>query len=171
MPTSYYTDIITTEWALKAQYTACTNTELWSEWNNAYTSSTTTATWHEWNRQWRAQVVASEQQLVSDWLGDPKPTTADAKAELLLRSVLTPDQLTDYEKHQRFDVRSQHGNLYRLKYGKVRNIQRLNHEHEPVMGYCIHPKESVPVADVLVAQKLLIEGDEDRFLQTAHAFT
>ena len=37
-------------------------------------------------------------------------------------------------------------------------------------GYCIEATSPVPVADEMLANKLLLETDERRFLATAHRF-
>ena len=37
-------------------------------------------------------------------------------------------------------------------------------------GYCIEATAPVPVADKMLANKLLLETDERRFLATAHRF-
>ena len=38
-----------------------------------------------------------------------------------------------------------------------------------IRSFCIHPTERVPDADSMLAQKLMLETDHDRFLKTANA--
>jgi hypothetical protein len=42
--------------------------------------------------------------------------------------------------------------------------------HPRGSGYCIEATSPVPVADEMLADKLLLETDERRFLATAHRF-
>lgn len=161
---------------------------VWKEWCTGYATSTSTKAWHEWIVECTDGLYTAEHRCRAndDCTGtllvpvlpriepcmpvDPQPTEADKKAEVLLRGILTPQQIADYEQHKRFDVVSQSGKVYRLNRGVVRNVVLLDASGKSVRGFCIHPRETVPVADVLVAQKLLIEADEKRFLETANSF-
>lgn len=173
------------------------NRIIWKTWNaNSTYATTATSQWIEWvsqsidrlqsqlnaecRRQY-AQAMDVDRQAARELQAlaavtpiqplEATPTPADDKAEVLLRRILTPKQIEDYDLHKRFEVRSQSGKIYRLHKGKCRNILLLlPNGQESRQGYCIHPRESVPVADVLIAQKLLLEGDEESFLRTANAF-
>jgi hypothetical protein len=93
---------------------------------------------------------------------------ADQRAKKLLLQCLTLEQKRDYARNKRFRVRSPSGTLYELRHGWAGNVEELNAENKPVRRFCIHPDRTVPVADNLLAQKLLIECDEGRFRKTAN---
>jgi hypothetical protein len=92
------------------------------------------------------------------------------KARELLLANLDPQQLAEYRKHNRFTVRSSRGHLYRIDCGSLaQNVYRLKKDGSVRNfgeGYCAYLK-SVPYADSHLAQKLILEADEGRFLRTA----
>jgi hypothetical protein len=96
---------------------------------------------------------------------------ADQRAMALLCRFLTPAQRKELEEHKHFHVRSFSGQLFRIEWGWARNIRLIDEKtNKPVRGFCIHPRSQVPVADNLLAQKLMLEGSEPEFLNTANAF-
>lgn len=156
--------------------TSCTNTlyaeTVWKSWCTATTA--TTDTWIQWNAEW---ACTSTEHYVAVCAPRVAPAIevitkpAEDRAEVLLRSLLSPEQRSAYDLHKHFDVRAQSGRIYRLHRGPVRNVHVLDHGGQGIRGYCIHPRETVPVADVLVAQKLMLEADEQEFLRIANAFS
>ena len=62
------------------------------------------------------------------------------------------------------EVTTASGRRYRVL---SRAVVRL---HPRGSGYCIEATSPVPVADEMLANKLLLETDERRFLATAHRF-
>lgn len=93
---------------------------------------------------------------------------AQKRAKELLRRHLTDIQREQMDKNHWFDLRSSGGARYRihcLTYSE--NIQRLGRR---TRYYCIHLQTFMqwfPLDDHLLAQKLLIESDEDAFLSVA----
>lgn len=95
---------------------------------------------------------------------------AESKAERLLRALLTPQQLSDYENKRCFYLQV-NNELFRIDYGSTGNVKRINPENGEILeSYCIHPsfRNSVPVQDVMLAQKLLLETDPEQFKKTAN---
>jgi len=89
---------------------------------------------------------------------------ARLRAEALLWAWLSPAQRAQYRARRWFEVITTSGRRYRiLRDGVVRLYPRGS-------GYCIEATSSVPVADEMLANKLLLETDERRFLATAHRF-
>jgi hypothetical protein len=106
---------------------------------------------------------------------------ATERARTLLRESLTSEQWQDYEQRQSFRVISSDGErTYRLRHGRTQNIDLLGPRDDSVASnevevgvrrrYCIHIADyDIPVEDNLLCQKLLLEADEERFLQVAIA--
>jgi hypothetical protein len=87
---------------------------------------------------------------------------ARRRAEALLWAWLSPDQRAQYGVSGRFDVTTAAGRHYRVCPGGVVRLESRG------SAYCIEATSPVPVADEMLAFKLLLETDERRFLATAH---
>ena len=92
---------------------------------------------------------------------------ANQKAEELLQGVLTQEQREQLEAMAAFEVETERAR-YRIRRGRSGNVQELDVEGRVVARYCIHPREAVPDADTMLAQKLLLEVDEAAFLRIAN---
>jgi hypothetical protein len=89
---------------------------------------------------------------------------ARLRAEALLWAWLSPAQRQQYRARRWFEVSTASGRRYRILRGAVvRRDPRGS-------GFCIEATSPVPVADEMLANKLLLETDERRFLATAHRF-
>jgi hypothetical protein len=89
---------------------------------------------------------------------------ARLRAEALLWAWLSPAQRSQYRARRWFEVTTTSGRRYRILRGGVVRVRPRG------SGYCIEATSSVPVADEMLANKLLLETDERRFLATAHRF-
>jgi hypothetical protein len=89
---------------------------------------------------------------------------ARQRAEALLLAWLSPDQRAQYRSRGRFEVTTAAGHRYRVCPGGVVRLDPRG------WAYCIEATSPVPVADELLAFKLLLETDEPRFLATAHRY-
>jgi heme exporter protein D len=89
---------------------------------------------------------------------------ARQRAEALLLAWLSPDQRAQYRSRGRFEVTTAAGHRYRVCPGGVAGLDPRG------WAYCIEATSPVPVADELLAFKLLLETDEQRFLATAHRY-
>ena len=93
---------------------------------------------------------------------------AERQADELLRAVLTGEQYCQLIQQGYVDIPSPSDpqRVYRVPQGpgsvQVREEGRLK------MRLCLQPLEWVPSADVVVIHKLLIEADEEVYLQTAN---
>lgn len=88
-----------------------------------------------------------------------KQAEANAKAEALLRSMLTEEQQKTWTQGEQFDVVAPSGNIYRITKGSHGNILRLV-RGRPVERLCVQPG-GVPTADINLAQMLHLMHDED----------
>ena len=89
---------------------------------------------------------------------------ARRRAEALLWAWLSPVQRKQYRARRWFEVTTASGRRYRILRGGVVRLDPRG------SGYCIEATAPVPVADEMLANKLLLETDERRFLATAHRF-
>lgn len=96
-------------------------------------------------------------------------SSAEVKAEELLRSCLSRSQDEELTKNGWFDVPVK-DRTYRIKRGIAGNIFLLGDDGREVERFCIHPS-GVPAGDAMLAQKLLLETDERKFRQVANITT
>lgn len=89
---------------------------------------------------------------------------AQRRAEALLLGWLSPDQRRQYRAHGWFEVTTTRGYRYRVLRG---GVMRLGSRGS---AYCIEATSPVPTADEMLANKLLLETDERRFLATANRY-
>ncbi len=90
-----------------------------------------------------------------------------ARAESLLLSALNPIQAKDFRTTREFTVISKDGKrTYRITYGIAGNVILIE-KGKPVARYCIYPI-GIPIEDVMLAQKLMLETDEESFIRIAN---
>lgn len=93
---------------------------------------------------------------------------ASARAVELLKQWLSPDQLTQYERDESIDVRgSSSGKRYRIHNGRSSNVAELDDAGVIVRRLCFLPEGNLPIADVMLAQKIALETDEAGALKVA----
>lgn len=80
----------------------------------------------------------------------------------------TGDTKIIFEQHGYFDVQIADGRRFRIKKGWSHNVFELNAEGKPLRSLCAHSREAVPEFDNMLAQKLWLEVDPDRFLGVAN---
>ncbi len=92
---------------------------------------------------------------------------ADKKAEALLLRHLSEEQRKTWRESRYFELIAK-GGRYRLYKGWAGNVARIGADNRETDRYCIHPALMVPEADNLLAQKLMLEMEEERFLKVAN---
>lgn len=117
--------------------------------------------------QWAttADQITAFNQVVRNLVG-PAEDAPRKKAKRLLYSHLTDYQKRMYRKKRYFHVVSEKGRKYRICHGDTQNIYLLENG-KPAKRFCAHP-HNVPVEDAMLAQKLMLETDEQRFLRVAN---
>jgi hypothetical protein len=103
-------------------------------------------------------------QLRRAWAAGVRRRRARRRAEALLWAWLSPAQRSQYRARRWFEVTTASGRRYRILRGGVVRV------HPRGSGYCIEATAPVPIADEMLANKLLLETNERRFLATAHRF-
>lgn len=89
----------------------------------------------------------------------------------LLRSWLTPDQLAQFEREHQFDVVGSSGQRrYRIFEGSVQNVFELDDRGSIRRGLCFAPVGGLVAGDVMLAQKIALETDEEAVRQVANPF-
>jgi hypothetical protein len=194
---------IASGWPLNSQGTG-TGSSLnplnpWPHWNQTYTTGSIAGTnmdvniWSNWieehgaHQARRAQAVArpSEAQVAAAleqerrWRAEGeerarKIREAEAKAEKLLRSCLSAEQIEQLETRNCFyvEVREADGKKqrYRIDRGFQGNVKQVDEKGSIIRSFCIHP-DGVPIPDVMLAQKLWLEASEEtraEFWETAN---
>jgi len=84
---------------------------------------------------------------------------AEDKAERLLQSVLDAVQKAQYAKEKAFVVEGRRGR-YRIRHGRVANVEVIGKDGYQQLRLCAHPAEYVPNPDTMTAQKLMLECPE-----------
>ena len=94
---------------------------------------------------------------------------AELRAHALFKECLTPTQWADYSTRGFFRVR---GNAtqrwYKITHGTVMNVEPVNDNGTFGPRMCFAPIGNLPTFDVLVAQKLALEGMEEEVLAVAN---
>jgi hypothetical protein len=138
-------------------YTAVqTNAQIWGQWNQLQQESMDREALLRARRELeRAQ---AEQMQRED-------KARERAAELLLM-CLSPAQRLTWDRHKMFVVRCRSGNRYKLAYSsppmQIDEADLIN------FTYCIHTG-GVPREDELLGFKLMLEANENLFLQIANA--
>ena len=107
--------------------------------------------------------IAQAQQIVAH----DSHREANQHARALLLSTLTDEQRHQYETESWFEVESRKfpGRRYRLHPVPSINIDIIQ-DGDRISRLCAGPR-GVPVADVQLTQKLMLEADEEAFLRIA----
>lgn len=118
--------------------------------------------------QIRAQEARQEALRLERVERERKRREAEARANELLLDCLTQEQKGDMERDGFFFVDSKRpGRRYRLRNGRVGNVDVLE-GGKVTHRLCAHPAPNVPDGDTRLAQKLMLEHQEDVFLSRAN---
>lgn len=161
-----------------ATYTTATtgtiylNDTVWMGWNGAYqeTAEQRAAREAEHARV-EAEYVQARARIEQAREGRREArTAANARAEELLLSLLTPEQAECYRDKGWFEVRGSRGGRWRIRNrgqsGNVDLMPEIGEEREAT--YCAHPPGNLPDADAYVAQMLQLVTDEEGFKKVAN---
>ena len=96
---------------------------------------------------------------------------ANRRANELLRSVLTREQYRHLMRRGYLDIPSPRdpGCIYRVP--RSQGLVGVIEHGRRKASLCLQPLEWVPDADIVVMHKLMIEADEETYLQTANKLT
>ena len=89
----------------------------------------------------------------------------------LLRQWLSPGQREQFAEESCFEVvGSDTGKRYRIHAGAATNVCELDESGRPTLGLCFLPTGELPIGDVMLSQKIALEGSENRALAVARTF-
>jgi hypothetical protein len=156
--------------------------QTWQMWNQSITTAATNVqyyqqTWANWNQQFGTATISYSQPITSQdqWEAarlavaqeDQKQKLIKERAKAILYSMLTPEQREEYEFGHSFHL--QVGKTwYRIGRG-LPVYQVKEHCGKALVSYCIHPRVDLPIEDIHLGQKLLLESNEKEFLKIANA--
>lgn len=93
---------------------------------------------------------------------------AELRAKALLHRFLTREQRLEFRKTRGFTMKGKDGREYLVTHGSSTNVI-LEHEGEKY-ALCVIPEKDwgqIPVSDVLLAQKIMLETDPEAFIRLA----
>jgi hypothetical protein len=99
----------------------------------------------------------------------PTSSQAEQNALALLFLWLSPEQATQYNSQEHFDViGSNTGTRYRIRRGEVMNIDQLDSAGNRVCRWCFAPEGGLAAGDRMLAQKIALETFETKVLAIAN---
>ncbi len=169
------TDTVWTVWVDTGTSTTISN-QVWQGWQNVTNITVGTAPYvYPAPRQLTAEELAAQQAVAEEararWAEESarrQAVEAEARrrARILLEENLSADQRAQLHDNDWFEVVTPKG-TYRIHNGRSGNVTRFR-DGRATDRYCIHPTELVPNEDTMLAQKLLLDHDEDAFLRIAN---
>lgn len=172
-----------------ASSSTASDNSTWYIWNDQTSSSTCWQTWSSGTTAGNTFVAQGDQPVV--WVApsteelsaieqdrqrfahemeerEQRRKESNARAEALLKSLLTDDQRRSLEQMKQFAIRSQTGKPYRIRLSGSMNVDELDEQGKVLHTYCLVPKENLPLHDNLAIQKLMLETAEADFLRIAN---
>lgn len=158
------------------------NIQIWTAWNSVYTPTSTIIGSAPGRALSAEERQALETQRAADRVlyeaqrkaNEAEETKARERAEILLQQSLDEKQRAELKANGFFelDVISKNGDRrrYRIHRKWSASIQQVDPSSgKRLKTLCIHPGMSVPIADSMLAQKLMLEsGMEDELLRIAN---
>nr|WP_245471242.1 hypothetical protein [Bradyrhizobium genosp. SA-3] len=93
------------------------------------------------------------------------------RALRLLRSWFSPQQSVQFDARGYFDVVGcDTGKRYRIRRGTSGNVNEVDEYERLGTGWCFVPLGGLVEGDVMLAQKIALETDEERALSIANSF-
>lgn len=152
---------------------ASTGNQVWYAWNERYVYEVdgNSVSYQykpapETEEQKQTRLQAEERRRLEAEERERVTREARERAERLLVDSLSPAQLQQLKEMDAFIVQLE---TRRYKIRRGQKVVELNEQGREVALHCIHPSDyQIPVADVMLAQKLMLETDESAFLRIAN---
>jgi len=97
--------------------------------------------------------------------------TSEFRGLRLMRAWLSSDQRLQFDSSGSFEVIGCYsGKRYRIYRGIVPNVYELDDAGRPRLGLCFIPLGQLVLGDVMLAQKIALETDEQGALAVANRF-
>jgi len=94
--------------------------------------------------------------------------SAKRRARELLRAVLTTEQYCQLKRRGYIDIPSPRDQERTYRVPRGPGLVRVIEKGRETASLCLQPLEWVPDADIVVMHKLMIEADEETYLQKAN---
>ena len=95
----------------------------------------------------------------------------ETRGTTLLREWLSPMQRAQFDASKFFDVVGcDSERCYRIHYGGMTNVHEIDGAGQPVTGWCFAPLGHLVAGDVMLAQKIALETNEQATLGVANRF-
>jgi hypothetical protein len=92
----------------------------------------------------------------------------EERGRALLERWLSPTQLEQYRQHRYFEVIGcDSGRRYRVRHGRQMNVHELDDRGRTAAVWCLLPQGRLPTGDVMLAQKIALENEEQIALAIA----
>lgn len=194
MPT-YYFDSGGTNATFSPTPATTVSSTVFAGWVTQTYTATSTTVWTTWvTTSWDGSIVTGS----NGWHCEPAELTAEqqaaqelrtaarreqARSEVLARQraarralatllrFISAEQREELRQHGHFLVRGgASGNLYRIRRGRVANIDVLDGAGAVLLRLCAHPALEVPDSDTMLAQALHLQSaaNEEQFVRTAN---
>lgn len=168
--------ITTTSTSVRVYDAGTSATTSWGAWNDEWVSRTIGNLPHipvrvsEEERRRREEENARWQQRCEEETRLRK--AAEEKAERLLLALLSEKQREEYKQKGHFYVEIPDAvkgkRVFKINKAWAGNIEEIDERGLRLSRYCVHPRERIPVADSLLAQKLFLETDPQALLKIAN---
>lgn len=98
------------------------------------------------------------------------PASVQERSLALLRAVLTAQEVEQWISQGYLDVPSpqEAQRIYRIR--RADGLVRVYEQGKAIRALCLQPVEPLPINDLVVLHKLLIQGDEHAYVQQANHF-
>ncbi len=95
---------------------------------------------------------------------------SERRAADLLRDILTPEQVRQLLWHGYLEVPSPTEPHRTYRVPRIKGYVQVMENGRAIMRLCLQPVECLPDADVVVLHKLMIEANEEMYLQKANKY-
>ncbi len=144
---------------------------VWGNWNNVL-QNMHNATAEQVAQAQRQVAEARDRQTRAAAAVQVEKTLAERRAEKLLQETLSAKQREELASKGFFTLetiaKSGERRIYRIKRGRTANVEQVDEQGNRIKRLCAHPTAIVPDADTMVAQKLMLESQEEEFLRIAN---
>lgn len=153
----------------------------WVSWINVLDTSTSASAWTSWTIRDTYDFGEREIEQTTEQLAALEAERERKAAEKLVRERRALDLLMlALDEQQRRDLADRgcfyleviprDGSIrrYEIRRGRAGNVYQVDSEGKRIAKFCAHPAEFCPDPDTMLAQKLMIEADEEAFLALAN---
>lgn len=172
-------DYIWTYWSGTSSTSSTTytsTTETWSNWIAVYETTTGRLVRHVEpppQQILTAEQIRAQDERMAQYRREAAARQAERDkaietARRLLMENLTPEQLEQFKRDQSFVVVGRNHRRFRIREGRSANVDVINPDGRISHRLCAHPQEQVPDFDTMLAQKLMLEHDDEHFMRLAN---